>query len=131
MKKVFTFLFCACGLSACSSTTANFSGFDYMDRTELAELRGNDNVDEVKYDYYGNHKTVRTYAAVSVDRFDDTTGKNDPVTVDIKRLKSRVYAETRLYESDNKDKTFFDESMFNFGYDKKAHNIGMELSLKW
>lgn len=113
-----------CSCSGMSNTT-------YLDRKDIAELRGTNNIDEIKYSDYGSSKKITTYGAIMVNRFDEVTGADDPMVFDIKRTKSRLYAETKLSESDNKEKTTFDETIFNVGLDTNNKGLSAELTLKF
>ena len=124
MKRLLTYILLTAGLSACSS-------MDYMDRNDLAQLRGSDNIDEMKYTGYGTSKAIRTYGAINIDNFNEETGQTEQTVFGLKRYKNRFYAETQLSESDNKEKSFFDETIFNFGVDKKTKALNVELSFKF
>ena len=124
MKRLLTYILLTAGLSACSS-------MDYMDREDLAQLRGSSNVDEMKYTGYGAAKAIRTYGAINIDSFNEETGQVEKTVFGLKRYKNRFYAETQLSESDNKEKSFFDETLFNFGIDKKTKALNVELSFKF
>lgn len=124
MKKLFTSLFLVLGLNACSNV-------GYMDRTDLMQFRNTENIDEIKYLNYGQQKTIKTLGALNILSFDEETGEKSPTTVNLKKNKSRFYAETQLFVSDNKEKSFFDETIFNLGVDKKTKGMNMELTLKF
>lgn len=118
------------GLSSCSSTSS-FSDLGYMDRGDVAEFAGDEPLDEVKYVGYNKTRTAKTLGAISISKFNQETSEDEKTIMKIKRNKSFFYAETNLYESDNKDKSFFDESVFNFGVDKKTKGLSFEVSLKF
>jgi len=124
MKKLFTLILLTCGLNACSTV-------NYMDRTDLIHSRNGLNVDEIEYSNYGQSRTIKSLGAVNIMRFDEVTGEKNPMTLDLKRKKNLFYAETRLFESGNKEKSFFDETFFNVGVDKKKKGVSVELSLKF
>ncbi len=124
MKKLFTSMFLILGLNACS-------GVGFMDRTDLVQYQGTENIDELKYTGYGQTRKIKTLGAVSIMRFDEETGEKNPMMLDLKKNKSRFYAETMLFESDNKEKSFFDQTIFNVGVDKKKKGLNVELSFKF
>lgn len=126
-KNLITVLF-ALLLSSCST-----SRIDFSDRNDLAATRGEESIHGIKYMDYGVIKTVHTLGAITIARsdFNKIGEKADPMVFDLKRSKSRFYAETNFFESDNKERSFFDKGMVNFGVDKKAKGVGMELSLQF
>lgn len=117
------------GLNACSTSAVNGVGF--MDRDDVAEFAGDEPLDEVRYTGYKSFKTSKTLGAVSLNRFNQETSEDEKTIMKIKRHRSFFYAETNLYESDNKEKSFFDESVFNFGVDRKTKGLSFEVSLKF
>lgn len=55
----------------------------------------------------------------------------DPIYFVLRRHAGVVSAETVLYESKNKDKTFFDNSMFKFGINRKNEGANFDVTLRW
>ncbi len=115
------------GLDACSTV----DNMNYMDRNDLIQARGTENIDGVRYMDYGNTSSIKSLGALKFKGFDEDSGEPDDTVIDLKRNKSRLYAETPVFESDNKDKSTFDKGLFNFGIDKKSKGLGMELSLQF
>ena len=54
-----------------------------------------------------------------------------PLYFVLRRHKGEVSAETMLYESKNKEKTFLDNSILKFGIDRKRKGAGFDISLRW
>ena len=127
MKKVFTLTVILLGLNACSTV-------DFSDRNDLQgdpEYLGL--IDEITFTGYQQPRTIKTLGRLRVNNtFSKTNPEGDHgTTFMLKREKQRFYAETMLFTSDNKDKTFFDESSFNIGMDRKKKIMGMEVSFKF
>ena len=55
----------------------------------------------------------------------------EPVMFALRREKQSIQAETVLYESKNKNKTFFDTSTFECGLDKREKGISFDLTFQF
>ncbi len=124
-SKYLVIILAASGLSACSTSEMSFA-----DRTELAELRGEESLDSLRYFEYGIIKPTRTLGELTLGK-SDLDSSEAATVIGFKRMKSRFYAETSLFQSDNKEKSFFDEGIFNMGVDKKTKGMNVELSFKF
>jgi hypothetical protein len=130
LSKFLFVTFLVVGLNACSTNSA-VSGVGFMDRDDLSEFAGEEPIDEQRYTGYRTFRTSKTLGAISLNRFNEETSEDEKTLMKIKRHRSFFYAEANLFESDNKDKSFFDESVFNFGVDRKTKGLNFEVSLKF
>ncbi len=131
MKNIFAYALMVLGLNACAAYDYADNKLDYVDAIDVAALRGAPTADEIRFNEYGHAKKVESLGAISINKFNEVTGEKEPVMVDLKRYGRKVYVETKLFDSENKEKTFFDQSYFNFGYDRKTKGVGAELTFKF
>ncbi len=126
MKKLVTFTLLTIGLGACAS-------LDFADRSELIATQGYEgDIDELVYTNFGEARRVKTLGTLTMNNFSKKTDEDDGSRVfNLKRDKSRFFAETTVFTSDNKDKSFFDETAVNFGVDKKKKGLNVEFSMKF
>jgi hypothetical protein len=127
MKNFFTSILLTAGLCSCAAGT----DVSFADRFDMQEESFGASIDEVRYTDFRAPKNIKTLGSVTINKFDKVTGEADPSVIMLKKYRSKFYAETKLFESDNKEKSFFDESSFNFGIDKKSKGMSVELSLKF
>lgn len=106
-----------------------------MNRKSFAGLRNSQGVASFIPSKFDNKK-IREYGGLVIkDTKKDTTDKDldegDNYYVSFKRQKSRVFAETLLFKSDNEEKSFIDQTFFDFGVDKKQKGVSFNLTLKY
>jgi hypothetical protein len=127
MKKLLTYTLVVIGLSGCSA-------FSLSDNADFAPVNGfagfNETVnlkDEMRY----KRNNVKTLGVLTIADFSKSAQDRDPMVFLIKREKSKISAVTSLYQSENKEKTFFDETILDIALDKKNKGLSMELTLKF
>lgn len=108
---------------------------DYMNRKDYAKLRADQGVDSFIPTKFDGRK-IREYGGVVIKNAEDEDNSSDINEEDhhyvaFKREKSRVFAETLLFRSDNERKTFVDQTFFDFGVDKKKKTLSLNLTLKY
>lgn len=127
MKRIVTTALLIMGLNACSMASMSFA-----DRNDLIAAQGYEGLDEIAYNGYMQPRTIKTLGTLTMNNnFGKTDDTADARVFQLKRDKSKFYAETSLFTSDNKDRTFFDETLINFGMDKKQKGMNVELTLKF
>lgn len=121
------FTFCACGK------------MDYHSRSDFAERAKGSIL--LQQPAFTNGEIItpeqqariadRTMGGLSFTPGASNGKPGDPLYFVLRRHKGIVSAETVLYESKNKDKTFFDNSMFKFGIDRRNEGANFDITLRW
>jgi len=134
MKK-FSNIFTYCALSLVLVACNNV---DYMNRKSYANFKESQGYEAFKPSKFDG-KQPRSYGGLiikknpeaEVDTTNLTEDNDDNYYVAVKRKKSRVFAETILFEAENKENSYIDETFFDMGIDHKKKGLSFGLTLRY
>jgi hypothetical protein len=110
------------------------SHVEYLSRSSYQEYRGEE--DHIKLrSFRDGHKLPREYGGLIIKKNpEDKQELNSEEAVynlAFKRQKKKFYAEAVLYDGRDKENSFVDQTLFDFGIDKNQRSFNIGLTLKY
>jgi hypothetical protein len=83
------------------------------------------------YEVQNRNDGSKRYGGLILNNFSEETGEASEYFVSLKRKKKRFYAETMLFQREEKENSFLEQAFFDFGLDKKKKSLGFNVTLKY
>lgn len=109
------------------------SGVEYLDRRTFSEVK-TDNGSSFNQ-YYTDSRT-RKYGGLIIKRKGEKLNNADEkedenMYITLNRNKSKIFAEAAIYNSENIEKTYLDQTALDFGVDRSKKALSLNLTFRY